>query len=146
MKKKLEFLNSCQNIIYIMFFSKTFKLQVLQILYRLYMENLVLYDKRKLNHRQWGQRTHVLVILIWKILRMHLKMSVPNQEYESFVIWFCHVVRDFPIEFSSEFSIFVILPFTYYSLNLHIPLDLGRFLSALSNFYIEGDTMAIFTS
>ena len=30
-----------------------------------------------------------------------------------FVIWFCHLIRGFPIEFSSEFSIFVILPFSW---------------------------------
>ena len=57
------------------------------------------------------------IIYIWKCLHQVRNMTVLVHSFlMRFVIWFCHVIIDFPNWFSSEFSIFVILLFTTYSI------------------------------
>ena len=52
------------------------------------------------------------IFYIWKCLYQVRNMTVLVRSFfMRFVIWFCHVIMDFPNWLSSEFSIFVILHF-----------------------------------
>ena len=56
----------------------------------------------------------VLNVVRWTCLSS--RVLWPNLILMCFFLWFCHVIRDFPIEFSSEFSIFC--DFTFFHVSL----------------------------
>ena len=66
-----------------------------------------------------GVENYACLLCLYQVRNMTVLL---HSFFMCFVIWICHVIRDFPIWFSSEFSIFVILLFiTYiYSKNIDI--------------------------
>ena len=60
----------------------------------------------------WHNLSEFSVFIVVQILYQVRNMTVLVHSFlMCFVIWFCHVIIDFPIRLSSKFSIFVILLF-----------------------------------